>query len=312
MKTILKMGTVMLLLALASSCKQSEASADAATFEATTSSRGTAPTSDRPAKSAANEVALDVKAPKKKLIRTADIKFRVKDVAQSTYAIESSVTRFGGMVAHSNLQSHVGERSQMKISTDSLLETTKYNVENNITIRVPNARLDTVIDAIRKEIDYLDFRVVKADDVALRLLSNELAQQRTDRHTKRLESDIDQKGKKLIDINEAENNILSKQTERDQAAIDNLSLEDQVNFSTLTLALYQKESVKSEIVAIDKSGNNYGSFGLEIVDGLKTGWHILERIIAFIAQLWSVILIGILATYILRKYVNRKKVTASN
>ena len=35
----------------------------------------------------------------------------------------------------------------------------------SIWIGVPNTRLDTVIKTIAKQIDFLDYRVIKADDV---------------------------------------------------------------------------------------------------------------------------------------------------
>ena len=78
----------------------------------------------------------------------ADIKFKVKNVPKSTYAIEDATTKFGGFVTYTNLQSTISEKNETKVSQDSTLETTKYIVENNITIRVPNTRLDTVIKTI--------------------------------------------------------------------------------------------------------------------------------------------------------------------
>jgi len=83
------------------------------------------------------------------------------------------------LVTYSNLQSTINDKISTKISQDSTLETTKYQVENTITLRVPQQNMDTVVKEIAKEIDYLDYRLIKADDVALRLLSNELLQKRS-------------------------------------------------------------------------------------------------------------------------------------
>lgn len=297
MKTISKIGAAVLLVALAYSCKQAEALAENAV--ATEESAAVAKTTD--SAFSAN------KTPKRKLVRTADIKFKVKDVAQSTYAIESAVNRHGGLITNNNLQSHVEGRQRTKISRDSILETTKYVVENNITLRIPNQSLDTVVKTIAKEIDYLDYRVIKADDVALKMLANQMTQRRNSGYNQRMASNIDTKGKKLNQISDAENDLLGKNMDSDNAAIENLSLQDQVNYSTITLALYQNESMRQEMVAIGKTSGDYGNFGLEILDGLKTGWYILERIIAFVVQLWSVILIGGIAVFLFRRYLNKKK-----
>ena len=306
MKTI-KIGVAVLLVALAFSCKQGEAPAEAApareevAFAASESGES---------KIAGNTLKDSI--PERKLVRTADIKFKAKNVAQSTYAIESTVNRYGGLITNNNLQSHMSETSRTKVSRDSLLETSKYVVENNMTLRIPNRSLDTVVKAIAKEIQYLNYRVIKADDVALQMLSNQLAQQRNANHNNRLAHSIDQKGKKLNQITDAENNLLGKNEESDHAAIQNLSLQDQVNFSTITLAMYQNETVHSEMVAIGKTPGDYGNFGLEIWDGIKNGWFILERMIAFVVQLWSVVLMGGIAFFVFRRYLRKKPISINN
>lgn len=302
MKTISKIGAAVLLIALAISCKQFDESSEnaSATEESVYASGG----------SSEAKVVTDsskTKVPQRKLVRTADIKFEVKDVAQSTYAIESTVNRYGGLITNNNLQSHVLETNETKISSDSLRKTSRYLVENNLTLRIPNRSLDTVIRAIAKEVQYLDYRVIKADDVALQMLSNQLAQQRNAGHNTRLANSIDTKGRKLNQITDAENNLLGKNEASDHAAVQNLSLQDQVNFSTITLAMYQNESVRSEMVAIANTGGDYGNFGLEIWDGIKNGWFILERLIAFVVQLWSVVLIAGIGIFFFRRYLNKKK-----
>ena len=122
-----------------------------------------------------------------KFIRTADLKFKVKNVPQSTYYIENVISKFDGFVSFTNLQCKIIEQNKTKISQDSTLETTRYSVENNITIRVPNKRLDTVLKSIAKQIDFLDYRVIKADDVSLKMLANQLSQKRSATKEKRVE-----------------------------------------------------------------------------------------------------------------------------
>jgi len=304
MKTI-KIGVAVLLVALGFSCKQAETSLEdaPATEEAVSASES--------GESKIVENVSKNKVPDRKLVRTADIKFKVKNVAQSTYAIENAVNRYGGLITNNNLQSRISETNRTKVSRDSILETSKYVVENNLTLRIPNRSLDTVVKAIAKEIQYLDYRVIKADDVALQMLSNQLAQQRNNNHNARLEHGVERVGKKLNQVTDAEENLLGKNENSDQAAIQNLSLQDQVNYSTITLAMYQNETLRTEMVAIAKTGGDYGNFGLEVWDGIKNGWFILERLIAFVVQLWSVVLIGGILVLLYRKFLGKKKIVAS-
>jgi len=297
MKHLSKPALAVLVLGLAFACKQANnlESADAASAMDKTVTESTS-----------SNAAVENKDSNRKFVRTADLKFKVKNVAKSTYAIENIVARNGGFVTFTDLKSNISEKSETKISQDSTLETTHYTVDNTITLRVPNTQLDTVLKSMAKEVAFLDSRLIKADDVALQLLSNKMEQKRLAAHQKRLEKGIDSKGKKLNDITNAEDKVLDNESDKDESALRNLSLEDQVNFSTVTLYLYQRESIQQEMVANEKSINAYRPhIGLQIWDSLKTGWFMFEAIIAFVVQLWALILIIIVGIIAYRRYFRK-------
>ncbi|MDN3677609.1 DUF4349 domain-containing protein [Flavobacterium paronense] len=297
MKKRTKLGLTLLLFGFAFACKQAEATDNTAEVSADTTAVE---------KTISSDAAVEKKESNRKFVRTADLKFKVKNVAKSTYAIENIVAKNGGFVTFTDLKSNINEKSETKISQDSTLETTRFTVDNTITLRVPNTQLDTVLKSMVKEVAFLDSRLIKADDVALQLLSNKMAQKRLASHQKRLEKGIDTKGKKLNDINNAEDKVLGRATENDETVLQNLSLEDQVNYSTVTLYLYQRESVLQEIVANEKSINAYRPhIGLQIWDSLKTGWFMFEAIIAFIVQLWAFILLIVFGIVAYRKFVKK-------
>ena len=290
-----KIVLTLLALGLVLSCKES-ASKENATYmeEATTNSTSVVSSS----------AAIENKNSNRKFVRTADVKFKVKNVAKSTYAIEDATTKFGGFVTYTHLQSNIHSEDRTKVSQDSTLVTTKYKVDNNITIRVPNTKMDTVIKTIAKQIHFLDYRIIKADDVTLQMLSNELAQKRSNSSEKRLANAIDSKGKKLNQIVDAEATLDVKKEQNDASKLQNLSLQDQVNFSTLTLNIYQDESIKQEMVANEKSINAYRpNIGLQIWDSVKTGWFMLEHIISFVVVLWPFALIGFLGFLGYKKFL---------
>lgn len=294
MKTIAQVGvTTLVIIALLFSCKKADYAAEEATNYKTTAD----------STAVSSSAAVEPKNSSQKFIRTADIKFKVKNVVKSTYAIENAVAKFGGFVTYTNLQSNIHDQIKTKISQDSTLETTKFSVENNITIRVPNTQLDTVIKSIARQIDFLDFRVIKADDVSLKLLANQLSQKRSASNEKRVEKAIDTKGKKINDIMEAENALASQKEANDSKTIENLSIQDQVNFSTITLQLYQNETIKQEITAGEKDSAYYKpNLGIQIIDSLKTGWYILQSILVFLLNLWPFILFSLGGFFLYKKY----------
>ncbi|ESU24727.1 hypothetical protein FEDK69T_02790 [Flavobacterium enshiense DK69] len=299
MKTVTGLGLALLVFGIAVSCKEKmEEKVDYAPSETTET------VSPEVVSSSA---AVEKKDSDRKFIRTAEIKFKVKNVAKSTYAIEDATTKFGGFVTYTNLQSEISERNETKVSKDIILETIRYQVKNDITIRVPNTKMDTVIKTIAKQIDFLDFRIIKADDVSLQLLANQMAQNRSVSNDKRLEKAIDTKGKKLNSVLDGEQTLADRKEQNDNSKLKNISLKDQVNFSTLNLQIYQNEAIKHEMLASEESIDSYRPhIGLQLWDSLKTGWYFLENIIAFIVSLWGFILILFGGYFIYKKYYKTK------
>ena len=294
MKHLSKLGMALLLFGLAFACKQADSLENSTTSADSTAFKTT--------RTISSNAAVEQKESNRKFIRTADLKFKVRNVAKSTSEIENIVVKNGGFVTLTDLKSTINEKSETKISQDSTLETTRYTVDNTITIRVPNTQLDTVLKSMSKEVAFLDSRLIKADDVALQLLSNKMAQKRLTSHQKRLEKGIDAKGKKLNEISNAEDKVLTRESENDEIVLKNISIEDQINFSTVTIYLYQRESVLQEIIANEKSINAYRPhIGLQIWDSLKTGWFMFETILAFVVQFWALILIALLGMLGYRK-----------
>ncbi len=300
MKNHTKLALALLSIGIAISCKQAQnENAEASSDKVSEAVADTASV-------VSSSAAVQPKNSNRKFVRTADIKFKVKNVYKSTGVIEDATTKFGGFVTYTNLQSTINDEDRTKISPDSTLVTTKYTVDNNITIRVPNTQLDTVIKTIARQIGFLNYRVIKADDVTLQMLSNKLAQKRSNSTENRMAKAIDNKGTKLHQIMDAEDKLDAKKETNDTKTIENLSLNDQVNLSTVTLQIYQDQTIKQEMVANEKSINAYRpNIGLQIWDGIKTGWFMLENIISFVVVLWPFALIGFLGFLGYKKWLKK-------
>ncbi|UXE69091.1 MAG: DUF4349 domain-containing protein [Chryseotalea sp. WA131a] len=244
----------------------------------------------------------------RRFIRTAELKFKVKSVIKSTYDIEDITNRQGGFVTYTNLTSDINNVTTIAVSADSTLETTYYTVTNSIKIRVPNTKLDTTLKEISRNIDYLDYRIIKAEDVALQILSNNLIQKRSAKNQERLANAIDKKGKKLNETTNAEELLLDKQEQSDNTKISNLSLTDQIKFSTINISIYQRQTFKRELILNDKNVDAYDpSFGSKVLESLKFGWDILETFLVFLTRLWGLFLFAILVYIIYKKYGHRLK-----
>jgi len=243
-----------------------------------------------------------------KFIRTADLKFKVKSVIKSTYNIEELTAHMGGFVTYTELSSNIDDTETKSVSADSSLIITHYTVINSITLRVPNTKLDSTLKLISANIDYLDHRIIKADDVALQMLSNNLAIKRSAKNESRITKAIDNRGKKLNETTTAEEVVVNKQEQADNARIANLSLRDQMNFSTINLVIYQRQAVRHELIANDKNIKEYESgFGTKILDSISNGWNMLEAVIVFIFNLWGLVLLGVIIFVLYKLYVIKFK-----
>jgi hypothetical protein len=242
----------------------------------------------------------------RKFIRTADLKFKVKSVIKSTYDIENIVGQQGGFVTYTNLESNIDYTNITAVTADSSLETTFFTVSNSIKLRVPNTKLDTTLRVIARNIVYLDHRVIKADDVALEILSNDLAQKRFANNEVRLSKAIENRGKKLNETTSAEELLLSKQEQSDNAKISNLSLKDQINFSTVTVYLYQRQTSSKELISNEKTIEEYKpGFGQRIIKSVKFGWDMIEEIVIFLINFWAILLLGASVVFVYKRYKHR-------
>lgn len=242
----------------------------------------------------------------RKFIRTSDMKFRVKDVAKATYQIEDITRSFNGFVTYTHLESNTEDKKVTQMSQDSSLETIHYSVVNNMTIRVPNIKLDSTLKAIASLVDYLEYRTIKADDVALQIKANQKAQVRALDNGQRVRTAIDNRGKKLNETTDAELLASNRQREADDAEISNLSLQDQVNYSTVSLSLYQRTETRQWVIANDNSDKYRPGLGLRLWESIKTGWHFVEDIFVFFTRLWLLILLGIAGLVIYKKYRSKR------
>ena len=242
----------------------------------------------------------------RRMIRTADIKFKVKDVIKTTYNIENIVVKHNGFVEHTNLTSRINHTKETTIKEDSTLLTTYYTVVNNLILRVPNIQLDTTLKEIAQFVDFMDYRIINAQDVTLDLLSKRLEQIRLARYDSRMINAIDNQGKRLNDVSNAEDNLLRKQAQADEAKLVNLQILDKIKFSTITLSLYQNQSIKYEVIAKEKTIEPYSEpFGTRFIDALKFGWTIVVEFFLFLINIWSVILVAALVLFGVKYFKKR-------
>ena len=245
----------------------------------------------------------------RKFIRTAEMKFRVSDVTQATYQIEDLIGDLDGFVTHTRLKSNINRKEVIALSPDSSLETIWFSVSNNMTLRVPNTKLDTTLKSIAKLIDYMDYRIINSKNVALEILSNKLKQKRAKLSESQQTTVVKSEDKNVITSRKSKDSPLKKQIMADEAKLANLSLENQIKFSTIRLSIYQREETKRWMIPNDKNIDEYKpGFGEKLMESLRQGWDILAAFIIFITKLWGLLLLGIIIYVLIKMYGHKLKI----
>ena len=240
-------------------------------------------------------------------IRNADLHFKVKDVKTANFDIERIVSEHNGYTTSSVLESDVNYRNSVRISADSVMDLTNYTVHNNMVLRIPNAELDKTLTEISVLIDYLDHRKVQSEDVTRDLLSARLSENRFTHHKQRLEKVIEQKGKKLDQTVDAENELLAKQESADNTKLNTMEIAHDVTFSTVTLSIYQREVSKKETYAYILPVKPYEpNYAQKLWESLSSGGVIFGEIILFLLKLWPIALLTF-AVVLLIKFVLKQK-----
>lgn len=242
----------------------------------------------------------------KKFIRTADIKFKVKNVEQSTYRIEDIIHHFDGFVTSTNLNCRINYTESHRVKEDSMLERKHFTVENSITFRVPKMLLDTTLKQIVSQIDFLDHRIITAEDITFQEIKNKMHQKRFGKYQQRITKATDN-SKKTGAVVDAENGLYEKEGEADNSALEDLVRNDKVEYSTVTMYIYQDEKIRDEVVFSQPNFESYKpGFGREFVSSLKFGWTIVEQLFLLLVKLWPLIIIGFALFFGIKRFILKK------
>ncbi|MCZ4242729.1 DUF4349 domain-containing protein [Pedobacter punctiformis] len=246
----------------------------------------------------ADTVSADTAAPK--IIKTADMRFRVKDVQNTKEQLSAAIKSEGGTVAEFSIESNIQETDKVKESTDSLKEITSYRTDGYLVAKVPSEKLDDFTNTIAKMAVFVDHQSMKMDDQSITYLSNRLkAQNRVDAITR---------------INKVANkksaNVESALTIKDDYVdkkVENVQIDSRVKFSTITLNFYQDNTVKTMIVANDNLYDYRPAFGKRLWLGIVNGWTIFKEIIIAVSNLWMLVVLGVATFFIIKYFIRKNK-----
>jgi Domain of unknown function (DUF4349) len=231
-------------------------------------------------------LASDPYLPKRKIIRTADLRFKVNNTEKATYNVENITKRFNGFVTETQLNSRIAEQTQTPISTDSVMEITKYEIGNTMTLRVKNSHLDTVLAEITRIYAFLDHRHVKANDVTVEYMMDALKAKIREQSARRIQLASDEKGKKLSDIVNAEQTTVDMNDAAIEKEGSNMRKDFDTEYSTITLAMYQDVVIQSVVKVNPSVFAHSPSIWYRLSDSFRSGWAFVLDLMVGLVAVW--------------------------
>ncbi|WP_443936640.1 DUF4349 domain-containing protein [Pedobacter sp. MW01-1-1] len=230
-----------------------------------------------------------------KIIKTADMQFRVKDVQSTKEKLSETIKAVGGTVAEFSIQSQIIESNKVKQSLDSMKEITSYRTEGYLVAKVPSEKLDDFTNTIAKTAVFVDNESMKMDDQSIAYLANTLKAENRIEAVKRMNKLATKKSPNVETALIIKDDFIDKK-------IENLVINDRVKFSTIRLSFYQDNTVKTTMVGNDNLYDYRPGFFDRLWLGLVNGWTIFKEFLLIISNLWMLILCGGLIFYLIRLY----------
>lgn len=248
------------------------------------------------AKGIANES--DTTAAHLKLVKTAEMQFKVKDALQASESITTLVSQRGGMVMNHHLQTTVNDTRTLASSDDSVRQVSAFTTTDEMIVRVPQQSLTEVMNQISRLSTQVTLMKMDVDDRTINYLE---AAQRA--HNRADVAAYQQKEKPGV---KSAASLLALKDDKTMQEISNIRTNTETRYSTLSLSFMQNTGVSIQKVAnTDLSTYNLPA-GQRLWSSLQTGWDIFCNIIIGLLNLWVFILIG-LAVYIGYRFYKKQQ-----
>lgn len=196
----------------------------------------------------------------RKLTKNGTIRFETSDTQRTHAAIAKAVSETNGYISSDNKNEYAGRS------------------ENTLVIRVPADNFDSLLEKISSNADKIDDKNIEVLDVTQEFIDLD-----TRINTKK---ELENRYRELLKRANTVDEILKIEEQIGHLRADIESTEgrlryltNQISLSTLTVTFYEKSG-------------SFG-FGYKFTRALRNGWNNLLAIFIVIANLWAIILFGI-------------------
>lgn len=246
----------------------------------------------------------DASLPTPKIVKTADMRFKVKSVQQASEKITALTTSYKGLMMHHQIGSSELRSTDIHKTGDSIISFTAFSTTAEMTVKVPSEKLEDFMNEVGHLGIYVTNRQLDISDKSLDYLAARLKLQ----SRKEL---IDQQKKGKVFIKNPANVLLLKDDMVDQQ-ISNRQIDDAVKYSVVSLSFYQSNTIYKETIANDDPSAYSPPFFNRFIECLGNGWAAFELFILGLANIWVFIVAGLGIWVLVRYYRGKKMATVKS
>lgn len=249
-----------------------------------TAQYSSAPPDSRPSEqSGTAEAAVIQREPDKtklKIIKNGNIRFQVKDLAQSKKAIYHAIEQNSAYIANET-------------------ETKSGNLQIDMTIRVPFQYFDVLVNSILTQSIYLDSRTITAEEVTAQFVDMS-ARLQAKKEVERRYYEILKQARNVKEILEVEEQIASMREEIDALEGKLRLLNDQIMFSTIVVSFYQVVEPSAPPPTVKQSYlKNMGR-------AFIAGWKTFLEFVTDLISIWPFVILIVLIYFFIRRVWRRR------
>jgi len=218
---------------------------------------------------------------KLKIIKSAEVKYKVKQVKIATNQINMMVQKFKGYISDQRFQNNA------------------YQIENRFVIKVPEQYFDVLMDSLKQVADFVDYENITTQDVTEEYIDLQSRLKTKLEIKERYETILRQRAKTIKDIlaTEEKLGIIQEEIEATQGRLNYLT--NKVSFSTIQINLYETVNYKEVPESYKRT------FFSKTKDGFSFGWKLIENIILGFIHIWPLLLLAVALFFIIKKRMRK-------
>ncbi len=235
------------------------------------------------------------------LIKTADMRLKVKNVQQTAEKVSKLVNVNKGMVMHHDMQTEVLSKREITLSDDSIKRLTVMNVNADMTIRVPSDSVETFMDSLNHLSVYVDRRTMNIEDRTFEHAAGILKAENREENV--------ELRKKIKPSHAGADSILAVADNIVDRKIETYKMEADATMSTVNLNIYANNVVQAEVVA----NEDLSAYSLPLLKrvglAFSNGWFYFTQLIVALLHIWPFILSASAVGFAILMYKKRKAAT---